>query len=175
MQLWPEELTIRYVVQDEIEVDSDTFASEDQLFRKYPVPELIYRIVEWRHLSHEYKRVVVIHNDPNPVQNKDRICRDPIGSWNVMNETPNTDSEIEPSYYTCPVSPDVIRRLQLNVQKPSEDLDLKNFPEIDTTVKEGIRFVDVTQKIRDELDRHKEKADTSKKGLFSGLSNSKII
>ncbi|KAL6956286.1 hypothetical protein U1Q18_051398 [Sarracenia purpurea var. burkii] len=142
-KLWPDQIRIGYMVQGEIEVDSDAFASENQLIRKSPVPEIICRIVEWRHESYEYKAVVVIHNGLKPLQDEDKICPYPINSWNVMNESTNTAVG---QSYTCPFSEDVISKLKLDEEPTANDLDLKNFPHIVNILKTPIYHYDVTQK-----------------------------
>ncbi|KAL6956288.1 hypothetical protein U1Q18_051400 [Sarracenia purpurea var. burkii] len=128
-RLWPNEINISYVVQGEIEVSPDTIDSGDELLHKYRVPQIIYRIVEWKyeHLSERYKALVVIHNDPNPVPKENRICTDPIKSWNVLEETTKRYS------YTCSLSTEVISKLQLDNKMLAPALDLKKFPQMDTT------------------------------------------
>ncbi|KAL6965814.1 hypothetical protein U1Q18_052325, partial [Sarracenia purpurea var. burkii] len=58
-----------------------------------PIPKILYRVVEVICKSIKYEAVIVIHNDPNVIQDGDRICprREEIYDWDeIKNDDPRT-------------------------------------------------------------------------------------
>lgn len=58
-----------------------------------PIPKIIYRVIELKHGSEWYDAVIVIHNDPNPVQDNDRLCKksEEVPGWQtIKNDDPKT-------------------------------------------------------------------------------------
>lgn len=57
------------------------------------IPKIIYRVIEVKYFDLLYDAVIIIHNDPRPVREKDRICNksEEISGWEAIeNDDPRT-------------------------------------------------------------------------------------
>ncbi|XP_065223623.1 uncharacterized protein LOC135847833 [Planococcus citri] len=152
---FPSHINIDFGVKgDQTDVSPELTASEHKLFRKYPIPEIMYRIVTWTDGVHVLKVVVVIHNDSKPVLEEDRVCldKDQLRGWEDI-QSPDTDTTKGTSY-VCPMSERSIQKLVLIRDLTKESFSLTSFPKNDDFDWHVI-FTDASKDIRAEFNRLK--------------------
>lgn len=83
-----------------------------------PVPKIIFKIIRIEAFD-KRSVIIIVHNDPNPVSDSDRICskESEIPGWDMIkNENPRTGLT-----YACHLTPEVIDTLELQGTTPILD------------------------------------------------------
>ncbi|XP_065222681.1 uncharacterized protein LOC135847173 [Planococcus citri] len=155
-KLHPSNINIYFGVKGELEDTSpELTASENPRFNKYPIPEIMYRIVEWIDKKIIYKVIVVIHNDPNSIKENYRICSksEQVPGWNYIKSSDTTT--ITGTSYTCRYSEkNTLLNMGLHPDYSWESFSVENFPTINASDGQ-IFFKDISDKVRDEFNRLK--------------------
>lgn len=131
-------------------------SQEDWLFSKYPIPKVIYRVVEYRLGNETYDVLVVIHNDLDVnIPESERICTTPVEGWDEIDEAAKYT---EPGLsYTCKLTEVAYERLGIGRKvelKGVKELKLNEFPTLDSNG--DFVLENVVQKIYKELERIKQ-------------------
>lgn len=125
------------------------------LFSKYPIPKVIFRVVEYKLLNETYDVVVVIHNDPDPnIPQTERICPTYayVKGWYKINNA--EDLKAPGLSYTCELTKEVYEKLGIDRGITVEDVKALNLHEFPMFHFSGeIVYEDVLQKIYKELER----------------------
>lgn len=85
--------------------------------KKFPVPKVLFRIVEYRYNGQIANSVIIIHNDEGAVAANSRICTTPQEGWQDITNDPST-SGIPGLTYACKMSQQVANRLAMNRSIP---------------------------------------------------------
>ncbi|XP_065223880.1 uncharacterized protein LOC135848035 [Planococcus citri] len=158
-KLHPSNINIYFGVRDELEgISPELTASENPIFRKYPIPKFMYRIVEWINGGDEtivYKVIVVIHNDPKSINKEDRICSnsDQVPGWNDIKSSDT--ATITGTSYTCPYRGErTLSKMGLHPNFSWESFSVEHFPTIDDS--DGhFSYSKIGDQVRDEFNRLK--------------------
>ncbi|XP_065224749.1 uncharacterized protein LOC135848710 [Planococcus citri] len=160
-KLHPSNINIHFGVKDELQDTSpELTASENPIFNKYPIPEFMYRIVEWTNNNYDnlsvYKVIVVIHNDPRSIKEDDRICSksEQVPGWNDIKSSDTTT--ITGTSYTCPYSgrDTTLPKMGLHRNYSWQSFSVENFPTIDESTGR-VSLSDVSDQVRAEFNRLK--------------------
>lgn len=120
-QSWPTQIFITYGVSGDLEHNSsyefsNALQSEDQLMKLFPVPKVLFRIVEFHYNNQVADAAIIIHND-NEVPDEDRICPNPQEGWEQITNDPST-SGIPGLTYACKMTQQVVNNLDINRTVP---------------------------------------------------------
>ncbi|XP_065225051.1 uncharacterized protein LOC135848895 [Planococcus citri] len=158
-KLWPSNIKIAFGVANEYKsegIDPKLLKrdKENKIFLKYPVPKIMYRMVEWVHeTGFIHTIVIVIHNNLKPVQPEDRICSatDEVLGWDEVKNITDTGTTTGTSY-TCPMSKEVIDQLGFKEEYVRSPFSLIHFPKVNES-DEDRSYINVQDEVLDEFNR----------------------
>ena len=84
-----------------------------------PVPEILYRIVEYQEADSILNVIIVIHNYLDGMSSDKRICafKDEVFGWDDMKVTnPKFSYRFIGRVYACPVTEDTIKKIQADYE-----------------------------------------------------------
>ncbi|XP_065225239.1 uncharacterized protein LOC135849029 [Planococcus citri] len=157
-RIWPSEVNITFGVTGILKGIRDKvmkgFESEHHLFKQYPVPEIIFRRVEYRLKDEIYAAVIVIHNAVHYKLPPKRICIKNLHGWEDIS---NIGAEIPGKTYVCRLTKKIYEKLGINVATlpKIKDLRLDQLPHVKDKIG-TVGYADVSLIVREEFKRIKD-------------------
>lgn len=127
------------------------------------IPKVLYRVIEAEYYNVSYIAIIVIHNDPNPIPNNDRICLEleEVDGWEaIKNNDPRTGLTYV-CHYNYTLKREENDKLGFQAEKSEETnaFKLDNLPYISHERFEGIDYFDMTYNLKYNFKKLLEKTD----------------